>query len=135
MVQPETKLKRKLDQGFVNLFGKVGSDSFHTSIEKGPGQKSGLPDRFYAALGGHAWVEAKVLPNKLSQLQALTCARLARAGCRVVLAYLEQRGDTEFFLRPYDPIGHQQPSICFNYRDTATAEFWRTLFNLKGGRA
>lgn len=127
MVQPETKLKRKMDDGFVRLFGRVGSDSYHTSIEKGPGQKSGLPDRFYTALGGHAWVESKVLPNKLSSLQELTCARMARAGSRVILAYLEHRGDKELYLRVYDQKGCQTVSHRFSYPDVYTIEFWQVI--------
>jgi hypothetical protein len=80
-MQPESKFKKRVDNYFDRIFGH---GSFRTCIEKGRGQKSGLPDRFYAALGCHCWAEFKVAPNKLSELQKRTLPCMAQAGTRVV---------------------------------------------------
>lgn len=91
-MSPESKFKAKVDRLFDRVFSDHKS-SYHTSIEKGRGQKSGLPDRFYSAARAHAWVESKVAPFRLSPLQEVVLGRLARSGSRVVVLTL-LRDDT-----------------------------------------
>ena len=83
--QPETRFKRLFDRWFDQLHLRKHHDcSYRTAIEKGQGQRSGLPDRLYVHKG-HAWVESKVEPYHPSELQMSTCSRLSKGGSRVLI--------------------------------------------------
>jgi hypothetical protein len=86
---PETTFKGRMDRWFDRLFPA----GYRTAIEKARGQKSGLPDRLYAASGAHCWAEYKVHPNRLSPLQEAVLPKMATAGLRVVALTLHREGD------------------------------------------
>jgi hypothetical protein len=81
----EAWITGRLDAGFEDAFRDLKQAQYRTAFMKGFGQKSGLPDRFYGALGRSMMVEYKVHPNDADTLQMETLRRLARCG---VTAYL-----------------------------------------------
>lgn len=86
MQQPESKFKEKLADAFCDLVGgQRHPDSFFCYIIASPLQKAGLPDQYFTALGGHAWVEAKVHPNTVSAIQMANMTRMRRGGSRVLI--------------------------------------------------
>lgn len=123
-MQPETAFKRQLDRAFQRLFAP--QERYRTPIEKGRGQKSGLPDRYYAACGAHCWMEAKVYPNGLSALQAAVLPRMARAGSRVVV--LTQHPDRSLVLvEEYASSGSRCAPVEVSAVDIGERPFWRRL--------
>lgn len=126
-------MKRRLDRAFETLTARCDDDDvYHTAIEKGLGQRSGLPDRFYAAFGGHCFVEAKVLPNKLSTLQEQVIKILARAGTRVAILSLEVSSD-QLLLSEVDSCGTIQPRLRFRWLDVRRKPFWSMLLQNTSG--
>lgn len=89
--QAETKVKGWLRDGFRRLFSPDAS--IMVPVEGGPGQSKGLPDRFFAAQGRSAWVEAKEGDYQPEKLQCRQMGRLATSGERVIL--LRGRIDNE----------------------------------------
>lgn len=81
--QDETRVKEWLRDGFRALFDP--DRSLGIPVEGGAGQTKGLPDRYYAAGGGSAWVEAKQGGYRPEPRQCRTMGRLATAGDRVIL--------------------------------------------------
>jgi len=125
--QPESKLKDRFDRAFLSFFGgRHDLNSYHTSIEGGTGQRAGIPDRFYTALGGHAFVEAKIRFGAPSRLQHRVCERLARGGCRVL--FLWSTGDAS--LVRWDEFDRAGRIRTTNrpYAEWSTSDFWHWLF-------
>ncbi len=131
-MQPESKMKRRLDRAFDTLLGGDRNDSYRTAIEKGQGQRSGLPDRFYAGLGGHCWVEAKILPNVLSDLQEQVIQRLAKAGVRVVVISLEKSSD-QLLVQEVGSDGAFCPSVRLHWTEVRRKGFWSMLLRPSSG--
>ena len=81
--QDETRVKDWVRDGFRALFDP--DRSLGIPVEGGAGQIKGLPDRYYAAAGGSAWVEAKQGDYRPDPRQCRIMGRLASAGDRVIL--------------------------------------------------
>lgn len=122
-MQPESAFKRHMDECFKKQFDSAWR--YHTSIVQGRGQKAGLPDRFYAALGKHCWVESKVEPYELSPLQEAVLPRLSRSGARVVVATL-RKGDTISCLE-YDEEGCKGMPKIWSKEMLKTFPFWNFI--------
>lgn len=124
--QPETRFKRLFDRWFDRLFThRQHGRSYRTAIEKGQGQRSGLPDRFYAR-NGHAWVESKVEPYRLSELQLSVCRRLARSGCRV-LAITRMHEDSCMMIDEFLRDGHLYTHNSVPVELVRQKPFWRWM--------
>ena len=82
MKQPEAKFKKALVEGFEATFGVKSPNTFWSYMK---GTKWGVPDLFFAALGGSIWVEAKVGDNSLEKTQEGTIPRMAAGGATVWL--------------------------------------------------
>ena len=124
-MQPESAFKRHMDECFKKQF--AAETRYHTSIVQGRGQKAGLPDRFYAALGKHCWLEAKVHPYKLSPLQEQVLPRLARAGARVVVATLYEGDIGTITCHEYDAYGHKGTPKTWGKDMLKTFPFWNFI--------
>ncbi len=122
-MQPETAFKRRLDRAFRRIFPP--SERYCTPIEKGRGQKSGLPDRYYGACGAHCWMEAKVHPNRLSPLQAAVLPRLAR-GARVVVLTFHPH-DERVSVVEYDGKGRPAEPVAVDAQEIEGRRFWCLL--------
>lgn len=122
-MQPESIFKRKVDAAFERLFPR--GERYSTPIEGALGQKKGLPDRFYSARGGHAWVESKVHPYSLSPLQEMVLPRLARAGSRVIVLTLHQ--PDRIVAVAYDHLGRPCDPVEWPMAQVTDEAFWSWL--------
>lgn len=79
---PERRLKKRL----AEAFDKAYPEGWYTAIRAGiGGQKIGTPDQYFAVRGRSAWIESKVLPNGLTDLQAHQINAMRLAGLRVLV--------------------------------------------------
>lgn len=119
-VTPEASLKRRLRTSF-DMFFPTG---WHTSLRGGMmGQKSGLPDSMWCADGKTVWIESKVAPRNLTQLQGKTGLTLAMTGGMRVWCLTFHPASAIYELhslggRPWAPI--QRTSLDLN--------FWKDVF-------
>ena len=123
-IQPEAKLKRKLREGFEAVTGgPKGPNAFCTALVASLGQKPGLPDQFFAVGGRSVWIESKVEPNDLSDIQRHTIGRMVRAGAKVrVLTF---HASKTVFVRTPLPDGTIPDAVAvFNTKDMKTNLFW-----------
>lgn len=127
-MQPEAQFKRTLDRAFDKQAGQLG---WRTALEKGRGQRSGLPDRLYCLPHvGHAWVEAKVDDNKLSPLQDKGLRLLSASGMRAYVVTFYPAADSTAWCY-YGESGEPQAGYTFVPLATVrTLMFWHLL--LKG---
>lgn len=128
--QAESRIKDWLRKGFLSLFDPDASIAI--PVEGGAGQTKGLPDRYFAAAGRSAWVEAKESHYAPDLRQRRMLGRLASAGDRVIL--LRGRVDNESILTHivapnqgcYDYLGHQDLTYdrVFLRPELQTMAFW-----------
>lgn len=130
--QPESAFKQMFDRWFERLYPQSGH-RYRTAIEKGPGQRSGLPDRFYCAGGGHAWVEFKVAPFQASKLQHYTCQRLARGGSRVLIVTRRPETSQQLLVEEFDRAGESGQS-AFCMEAVRQKAFWRWMMRTSSPR-
>ena len=114
MKQPEATFKDALTKGFETAFGKKSQTSFWSYMK---GTKWGVPDLFFAAKGGAAWIEAKVGSNRLEATQEATIPRMAAGGATVwvltanhvqkgdrVITAVQIGRDTPWFIKGWDSL-------------------------------
>jgi len=113
------------------VFGRYPSDAFWTYVKT---VKWGLPDQFFTALGGSAWVESKIGANGLEKSQEMTVPRMARGGAVVWLA----QGDTHLglkqdrvvrFTRVGLPVTHPV-LVIVGWQTFAERSFWHRLMGV-----
>ena len=128
-MQPEARFKQRVDKAFDRLFLNQGG--WRTAIEKGRGQKSGLPDRLYCAPPHHVWVESKIDSPKLDPLQDKVCRTLSLAGMNVATATFYPHSDTIAWAA-YNHQGELHPGFTFTpIGHIKELNFWSLLLTCK----
>lgn len=138
MQQPESKFKEKLVTAFCDLTGgKRHPDSFYFYIIANGQQRAGVPDLFFTALGGHAWVEAKVHPNTLSEIQLVNMTRMRRGGSRAMILTISSMEAAESHRKitvALLPRGSEMWSeTTYPWESMTTLTFWKHLLGVAHG--
>lgn len=121
--QPEAKFKRKLREGFEAVTGgPKAPDAICAPLVASLGQKAGLPDQFFAAWGRSVWIESKVDPNDLSNIQRITIGRMVRGGARVVVLTAFVKTVSARIVSPDGTV--PEAVAIFDKRDIKTVAFW-----------
>ena len=121
-MQAERRLKRRLSESF----DKCHPDGWQTAFRAGVGgQKIGTPDQYFAAEGKSAWIESKVLPNGLTDLQAHQINQMRSAGLRVLVLIADPDSGVIQLLNGGEGSG--APRDVWSGQAFSPA-FWRAVF-------
>jgi hypothetical protein len=127
---PEGRFKVILRESFEKAFPK-STESMTGAIGVALGQPIGLPDRYFGAAGGFAWVECKVEgKHVLTPNQHLQLTRLANCGQNAYLFTLhhfdQDRSLWRFSILRFLPGGKWQLSTQMSF-SALTRAFWSAL--------
>ena len=121
----EADFKRVLGKHFAEAM----PDGMALTIDPGPAQQRGLPDRLFLHAGMSAWVEAKVGSYKPDARQMAMMMRLAGAGARVWVAHCNWNNQAvTLYTAPYN-FGRSF-HVCL-LEQTKDRLFWDALFTGK----
>lgn len=128
MAAPESVFKTWLRKAFERLFGEKTPDAVTFALTPSAGQPSGLPDRFFGALGSSAWVEGKTHSYRISAIQEWMFSRMARCGNRIIV--VTELLDARVGLELYDDQGAIQPLRTFDRTAVHQRSFWASLLGV-----
>ena len=118
----EADFKRVLGKHFA----EVVPEGMALTIDPGPAQQRGLPDRLFLHAGMSAWVEAKVGSYKPDARQITMMTRLASAGARVWVAHCNWNNEAVTLYSAPDFVTPRK--VCL-LEQTKYRSFWDDLFH------